>query len=150
MKKQKSGSNKTEPWLTLHSIHWESFLLDWTSLFESRHCLVPKGSHLIYHPVIFFLWRHLKAQVYKHRPTTTKEDNHPGSGCHSTGNDTKNYGWTRKYKLRSTTYGKKGNKQVVVRHKWGITDLLNIIVEAGGSTDYYELVDKSSCQTSQY
>ncbi|GFX05169.1 NF-kappa-B-repressing factor [Trichonephila clavipes] len=55
--------------------------------------------------------------------------------------------WTRKYKLQSISHGKKKNRQLSVRHKWEITDLLNILVEAGGSTDKYELVDKSSCQT---
>ncbi|GFY41985.1 DUF4817 domain-containing protein [Trichonephila inaurata madagascariensis] len=32
--------------------------------------LDPKGSRLIYHLLIFFLWGHLKAQLHKHRLTT--------------------------------------------------------------------------------
>ncbi|GFY65764.1 NF-kappa-B-repressing factor [Trichonephila inaurata madagascariensis] len=53
--------------------------------------------------------------------------------------------WRRKYNLRSASYGPNKNRRLVIRHKWGVTDLLNILVEAGGSTDQYELVDRSSC-----
>ncbi|GFQ89656.1 NF-kappa-B-repressing factor [Trichonephila clavata] len=56
--------------------------------------------------------------------------------------------WALKYNLQSVSYGSGKNRRLHVRHKWRVTDLLNLLVEAGGSSDRYELVDKSSCQTS--
>ncbi|GFQ89630.1 hypothetical protein TNCT_652951 [Trichonephila clavata] len=87
MKKQNSGSNKTELQFTLHGILRELFLGRLLSL-RGR-----KSPNLL--PCDFFSLGTLRSacvQSSSYNPAGTKGSNHPGSGCHSTGNYTKNYG----------------------------------------------------------
>ncbi|GFS66585.1 uncharacterized protein NPIL_231301 [Nephila pilipes] len=54
---------------------------------------------------------------------------------------------TSRYNLHSKSIGKDESRQLFVRKKHTVKELLDFLVEAGGSTHKYELVDKS-CETS--